>query len=147
MTQLSEFSYLIAEDILSSQRTFEQITSIRTECYEKIISGSFPPEVQRAILCLLLDRPRRTALLLHGAAALPQPGEELDEYLARLGAMVPAPSNFSVRMHPGRSLGQSFGYYSKYSGLGPPPPQTNSFAANPFPPLSRSPLIPFWAGG
>jgi len=57
------------------------------------------------------------------------------------------------RKHRTRSLAEStshsspsVGWYSKFSGLGPPPPLSDSLAANSFPP-SLSPLISLRAGG
>ena len=118
MTQLSEYAELIAEEIPQTTFTSQSFTT----------TASGPP--------------------LNFFA----PGRGFWTPFGDSGTWVFHPEEFFVEdespdlIFPPSESSPCVGWYSKFSGLGPPPPRSLSLAANPFLP-SLSPLISLGAGG
>jgi hypothetical protein len=113
--------------------------------WDTFTAGPHSREVLLAVLPFALRVPKPLVVLV----GLPEPGESFRHYVERLRSMAgllrsdllpPLPAE------PVRAVGGSVGWYSKFSGLGPPPPETLSFDDNPFLP-SLSPLILVGVGG
>lgn len=121
---------------------------IELDWFARLNQPDVSPSVRYTVLTeySTLGPRERTVLCARGLAALPEDGETYYEYQRRLLLMAPICQLPALTPEPMGGVVPSVGWYSKFSGLGPPPPLSDSLAANSFSP-SLSPLISLEAGG